>query len=240
MINNEQLIILEVLSLWLKNSHNLSKPIYFLFWSPPTRCWYLQISFCRQDGEHGKLCKTTICIPFKSFQHCTDFPVNCLYLTPCYALFSHHPRQTPSLCPFITNVVTRQIQLRQSKVRFEAFGQGLRVQLLNWSNSRSSQSSLLGNLSGCWTVGFCMKYGFFYLLTFVTSSLQIWSKTALKRHLDLPNKHPNTPQPIWPPQNNQWRIRITTHLHMSLKYARWIDLRAHIHNFLSHCAAALI
>ena len=69
---------------------------------------------------------------------------------------------------------------------------------------------------------------------------RIWSNSALKRHQDLPNRHQNTPWSIWPPQNNQWRIRITTHLHMSLKCARSNDLRAHIQNYQSHWAAALI
>ena len=58
---------------------------------------------------------------------------------------------------------------------------------------------LLENLSGCSTVGFCVKYGFFYLLTFVTSSLaEFDQKKALKR-----NRHPNKPQPIWPPHHHK-------------------------------------
>ena len=78
------------------------------------------------------------------------------------------------------------------------------------------------------------------MVSFVFSHLshQVWLN--LIKNSPQENRHPNTTQPIWPPQNNQWRIRITTHLHMSLKYARSIDLRAHIQNFLSHWAAALI
>ena len=33
--------------------------------------------------------------------------------------------QTPSLCPFRADAVFKQIQIRQSRVLFEAFGQGL-------------------------------------------------------------------------------------------------------------------
>ena len=37
----------------------------------------------------------------------------------------HHPYQTPSLCPFRADAVVLQIQVLQSRVLSEAFGQGL-------------------------------------------------------------------------------------------------------------------
>jgi len=53
--------------------------------------------------------------------------------TPCYALFSHHAHQTPSLSPIIRNLVALQIQVLQGGVRFEAFGQGLTGE--SWTSS---------------------------------------------------------------------------------------------------------
>ena len=42
---------------------------------------------------------------------------------------------------------------------------------------------LLENLSGCWTVGFCVKCGFFYLPTFVTSSCSNLIKKQTSRDI---------------------------------------------------------
>ena len=69
--------------------------------------------------------------PFMLFQHFTDFTFKWLHLEPYPEILqpvsppSHHPHQTPSLCPFIADCVPRQIQVRQSRVLLEAFGQGL-------------------------------------------------------------------------------------------------------------------
>ena len=55
-----------------------------------------------------------------------------VFLHPSYEILllplspgSHHPHQTPSLCPFRANLVRTQTQIHQSRVIPEAFGQGL-------------------------------------------------------------------------------------------------------------------
>ena len=46
---------------------------------------------------------------------------------------SHHPDQTPSLCPFISEFVPVQIQVLQSRILSQAFGQGLTGE--TWTSS---------------------------------------------------------------------------------------------------------
>ena len=184
-----------------------------------------------------------------NFLRLIDFTFNCLYRTPCYALFSHHPHQTPSLGPFISNPVRPQTQVCQHRVRFEAFGQGLRVQLLNWSNSGSSQSSLPSwEFVRLLNRGFLYEINFFMFLLFSHLSHQVWPKLIDQKQpsrdirtyqIDV-QSHPSQSDHHKTTSEESKSPRIYTHLHMSLKYARSIDLRAHNQNFLSHWAAALI
>ena len=51
---------------------------------------------------------------------------------------SHHPHQTPSLCPFRADFVTRQMQVHQGRVLLEAFGQGLTGEI--WTSSPALES----------------------------------------------------------------------------------------------------
>ena len=96
-----------------------------------TELWMIDLQHLRLTKEQ----KSTLqCIPFRSFQHFTDFTFNWLYLTPYHALFSHHPHQTPSLYPFRANVIVPQIQGHQSRVRFQTLGQGLTGEIW-WTSS---------------------------------------------------------------------------------------------------------
>jgi len=71
-----------------------------------------------------KLHSATLSDPFSIF---TSLSNGCILLLamPFFHLFSHHPRQTPSLGPFIAELVPHQIQVLQGGVLFEVFGQGL-------------------------------------------------------------------------------------------------------------------
>ena len=51
----------------------------------------------------------------------------------------HHPHQTPSLGPFRVDSVLIQIQVLQSRVLFEAFGQGLTGEI-RWTSSPALES----------------------------------------------------------------------------------------------------
>ena len=88
--------------------------------------------------------KGPLCIPFRSFQHFTDFTFKWLYLEPYSEILqplsprSHHPHQTPSLCPFRADFVILQIQVRQRRVLLEAFGQGLTGEI--WTSSPALES----------------------------------------------------------------------------------------------------
>ena len=55
----------------------------------------------------------------------TSLSSGCVLILPLCPFFAYHPHQTPSLGPFRADCVQLQIQVLQSRVLFEAFGQGL-------------------------------------------------------------------------------------------------------------------
>ena len=133
--------------------------------------------------------------------------------------------QTPSLCPFRADSVLLQIQVDQSRVLFEAFGQGLTGEI-RWTSSPALEwiklwvILFLPSFSRISPVieprdaghnetqstavdGFGMQY-----VSFNLKFVHICSQTALERYLPKINLYKF--QPIWPPQNNQRRI--TVHL----------------------------
>ena len=59
----------------------------------------------------------------------TSLSSGCVLILPLCPFFAYHPHQTPSLGPFIPDAVLLQIQIRQSRVLFEAFGQGLKGEI---------------------------------------------------------------------------------------------------------------
>ena len=60
-----------------------------------------------------------------SFSSLTSLSSDCVLILPLCPFFAYHPHQTPSLCPFSTDLVPLQIQVLQGGVLFKAFGQGL-------------------------------------------------------------------------------------------------------------------
>ena len=87
--------------------------------------------------------KSILHISSLDFFPLTDFTFKCLYLTPCYALFSHHAHQTPSLRSVVDDHVPHQIQVDQSRVLFEAFGQGLTGEI--WTMSAALELTSLSD-----------------------------------------------------------------------------------------------
>ncbi len=104
------------------------------------------------------------CIKFLSSFHWLHSQMNACILILAMPFFFHHPHQTPSLCPFRPDIVTRQIQVRQSRVLFEAFGQGLTGEMdlessywINQTLGLLIPPFLLENFSGYWTKGWGIR-----------------------------------------------------------------------------------
>ena len=148
--------------------------------------------------------KNTLCIFCIKFlsAHWLHFQVPVSYSLLSYALFSHtihtkHQAFAPSSPMWLSTkfkLIKVELSLRDSAKAWQEKS-GPWVQLLNWSNSGSSQSSLPS-----WEFVRLLNRWFQYEIRFLLSSYichikfaRIWSKIALKRYLDLPNKHPNTP-----------------------------------------------
>ena len=111
---------------------------------------------------------------------------------------SHHPYQTPSLCPFRPDFVPHQIQVLQSRVLSEAFGQGLTGEIW-WTSSPAlliklwvnSFLPVRENFSSYWTKGWGMDdFGMRYV-SFNITFAHICSLTALERYLPKKNLNPS-------------------------------------------------
>ena len=70
----------------------------------------------------------------------TSLSIGCMLILPMKSCGppSHHPHQTPSLCPFRPDFVIRQNQVRQSRVLLERLGQGLTAEIW-WTSSPAHQ-----------------------------------------------------------------------------------------------------
>jgi len=55
----------------------------------------------------------------------TSLSIACVLILPLCPFFGYHPHQKPSLRSVIADLVMPQIKVDQSRVLFEAFGQGL-------------------------------------------------------------------------------------------------------------------
>ena len=98
---------------------------------------------------------------------------------------SHHPHQTPSLCPFRADVVITQVQVLQSRVLFEAFGQGLTVEICRAVKARDEGWYIMRHK--VWFLdGFGMQY-----VSFNIKFAHICSRTALERYLPKKNLNPS-------------------------------------------------
>ena len=89
-----------------------------------------------KSKNHVKLHSAFLSDPFSISLTSLSIARILLLATPFFSP-KHQAFAPPSTIPLST-----KLKVCQRRVRFEAFGQGLRVQLLNWSNSGSVQSSL--------------------------------------------------------------------------------------------------
>ena len=140
------------------------------------------------------------------------------------------------------------IKLKLVKVEFALRPSAKTFESSSWIDQTLGPLSppfLLENLSGCWTV-----VSVWNMVSFIFSHLshQVWPKLIDQKQpsrdirtyqIDI-QAHPSRSDHHKTTSEESESPRIYTHLHMSLKYARSIDLRAHIQTFLSHWAAALI
>ena len=107
----------------------------------------------------------------------TSLSIACIFLLamPFFlTILAKHQAFAPSSATQLhakLNSVKVEFSLRPSAKAFESSS------WIDQTLGPPSPPFRLENLSGCWTVGFCMKYGFFYLLTFVTSSLAEFDQT---------------------------------------------------------------
>ena len=117
------------------------------------RCWYVLIWFCRKhmvklhvpanlplmwSQQRSTLHSFQALSAFYWLHFLSGFILNLtLKSSSPFPLVHTILNKTPSLCPFRANSVTLQIQVRQSRVFLEAFGQGLTGEI--WTSSPALQ-----------------------------------------------------------------------------------------------------
>ena len=170
-----------------------------------------------------------------------------VFLHPSYEILllplspgSHHPHQTPSLCPFRANLVRTQIQIHQSRVLPEAFGQGLTGEIW-WTPSPALLIklwvfSVLPSFSRIcqaieprdewWNIiGHKVQhYGFWMVLVWYVNMTSLNNEFAHRQFLrDMLNL---------PATSNQQNRDASVHM---LNQSNWQESREHIEDLRSRC-----